>query len=74
MKHAVLMLCDDYLEDDEVQQAIAQATAAERTLLAVQGADGVERPRTLAWSNKPDGLLVETDRARYFITRGTKRA
>jgi len=67
MKHAELVLCDDYLEADEIYAAIAQAIAAERTLLAAQGADGVARPRTLGWSDKPDGLLVESDQARYFI-------
>ena len=69
MKHAVLMLCEDYLEPDEVGAAVSLAIDAERALLTLQGADGIERPRTLAWSNKPDGLLVETDRARYFVNR-----
>jgi len=70
MKHAVLMLCEDYLEPDEVGAAVSLAIDAERALLTLQGADGIERPRTLAWSRQPDGLLVETDRARYFVNRG----
>jgi len=59
-----------HLDPDEVQAAMGLAVDAERALLALQGADGVQRPRLLAWEQQPDGLLVETDQARYFVNRG----
>ena len=73
MKHAPCALCGGYHaddaiddDDDEVEELAVVAIAQERELVA---AGKIERPRWLSWAVKADGLLVETDRARYFVNR-----